>query len=339
MKKVLMLADPELDNLAYMMFDGLSKVLGAENVMVYPYIRYFQGGIDCWHITNFLRGYTQPPGYAVKHGTPEKSFEELAGMIEEFDFVYLSSARTCAVNALHMFKMHCGDKLPPLVFSDGEDHQNLQVIEAVKRYFNPAVCFKRELLPRDLEARKFPLYPLPFSAVTDNLVPDSPDKDIDVFALFGSTHPIREELARLISSKLAEKYKVHVGVTRQNPNRVSIPVLAQYKQYHELMSRAKINIVARGEGYDTVRRFEAPCYSGLVMSDNIPIITPYPFKDGEHIVYFHNSLSGLTGLIENFLACDENRQRIGKAGREHCMKYHTTEARARYFLEKIEENI
>ena len=122
-----MLADPELDNLAYMMFDGLSKVLGAENVLVYPYIRYFQGDTDCWHITNFLRGYTQPPGYAVKHGTPEKSFEELAGMMEEFDIVYLSSARTHAVHALRMFKMHC-NRLPPLVFSDGEDHQNHRML-------------------------------------------------------------------------------------------------------------------------------------------------------------------------------------------------------------------
>ena len=337
-----MLAHPELDHLAYMLFDGLYKTLGTQNVLVYPYIKHYQGGTDYWYILPFLKGYTEPPGFVSKHETPEKSFEELACMIDKFDIVYLSSARTCAVKALRKFKMHCSNTLPPLVFCDGEDHHNLNTIEAIKRYFSPVVCFKRELLPSHLEERKDlqPLYPLPFSAITDNLVPDNSEKDIDVLALFGNTHSIREEIVHQITdSELPKKYKIHVEVTQQNPNRINIPIPVQYKQYHELMSRAKINIVARGEGYDTLRRFEAPCYSGMVMSDNIPIITPYMFKDGEHIIYLKNSLHGLISMIEYFLTHDEDREKIGKAGREHCMKYHTTEARARYFLRKIEEHI
>ena len=352
-KKVLMLAHPGTDHLAYMMFDGLCKVLGAQNIFVYPFVRHYAGGVDRDYILDDgKKGFTAPPGYASSHENPDMSFDELAGMMDEFDIVYLSSARTYAMKALNQFRERFGSKMPPLVFSEGEDSQSLCTIEMIKRAFNPAVCFKRELLQGDPDARKdlHPLYPLPFSAITDNLAPDNPDKDIDVFALFGNTYPIREDIVKLINaSELPRKYRIHVGIDHfsnepekvvwQDPNRFNMPPLLQYKQYHEIMAGAKINIVARGWGFDTLRRFEAPCYSGLVMSDNMPILTPYPFKDGEHIVYFKNSLQGLIGMIEYFLTHDGDRQRIGKAGMEHCMKYHTTEARAKYFLEKIEENI
>lgn len=318
-KKVLMLADPEMDHLAYMMFDGLCKVLGAQNIFVYPFV-----------LNDGKKEYTAPPGYASSHENPMLPFDELAGMMDEFDIVYLSSARTYAVKALNQFKERFGSKMAPLVFSEGEDYQSLCTIEMIKHAFNPVVCFKRELLQTDLDTRKdlYPLYPLPFSAITDNLAPDNPDKDIDVFALFGNTYPIREDIVKLInSSDLPKKYKIQVGIDHFS------------KQYHEVMARAKINIIARGWGCDTLRRFEAPCYSGLVMSDNMPILTPYPFKDGEHIIYFKNSLAGLVQIIDEFLKSDQDRMRIGNAGREHCMKYHTTEARAKYFMEKIEENI
>lgn len=331
-KKVLMLAHPELDHLAYMMFNGLYKVLGEQNIYVYPYVRHYQGGIDDWYdLDDGKRGFTVPPGYTGRHKTPEKTFDELADMIDEFDIMYLSSARSYAVKALEQFKERLRNNMPPLVFSEGEDSQSLCTVEMIKRSFSPVVCFKRELLQEDLDARKdlHPLYPLPFSAITDNL-PDNTNKDIDVFALFGNTYPIREEIVRMIvSSELPKKYKIHTGIDH----------VTQYKKYQEMMSRAKINIIARGWGYDTLRRFEAPCFSGMVMSDNIPIITPYPFKDGVHIVYFKNSLMGFIQLIEDFLMHNEDRERIGKAGKEHCFKYHTTEARAKYFLEKIEENI
>ncbi len=352
-KKVLMLAHPEMDHLAYMMFDGLCKVLGAQNIFVYPFVWHYTGGVDQDYILDDgKKGYTAPPGYVSSHDNPNLSFDELAGMMDEFDIVYLSSARTYAVKALRQFKERFGNNMPVLVFSEGEDYQSLCTVEMIKRAFNPAVCFKRELLQTDLDARKdlYPLYPLPFSSLTDNLAPDNPDKDIDVFALFGNTYPVREDLVKLINaSELVKKYKIHVGIDHfsnepekavwQDPNRFNIHPLVQYRQFHDYMARAKINIVARGWGYDTLRRFEAPCYSGLVMSDDIPVLNPHPFRDGEHIVYFKNSLQGLISTIEYFLTHDGDRERIGKAGREYCMKHHTTEARARYFLEKIEEHV
>ena len=146
-KKVLMLAHPEMDHLAYMMFDGLCKVLGAQNIFVFPFVNHYAGGVDRDYILDDgKKGYTAPPGYASSHENPVLSFDELAGMMDEFDIVYLSSARTYAMKALNQFKERFGNNMPPLVFSEGEDYQSLCTIENIKRAFNPAVCFKRELL-------------------------------------------------------------------------------------------------------------------------------------------------------------------------------------------------
>lgn len=345
-RKVLFLAHPEMDYLAYMMYDGLYKVLGKDNLDIYPFVRHYQCGIDDWYVLDDgKKGFTGPPGHVSKHATPEKSFEELANNIDSYDIIYLSSGRTYVRKAIDQFIEKCGrNNLPPLVFSEGEDHQSLHTIKEIKNRYNPVVCFKRELLQSELDNNPnlHPLYPLPFSAVTDNAPPNNPNKDIDVFVLFGNTYNIRERIVRtILSSELSKKYKLHVAIDHfsDGSDRSSMPTLMPYTIYLDLMSRSKINIMARGHGYDTVRRFEVPLFSGLVMSDRIPIITPDPFIDNIHIVYFDDNLNGFIGQIEYYLNNPGERERIGKVGREHCKKYHTTDARARYFLNKIEQHI
>ncbi len=349
-KKVLMLAHPEMDHLAYMMYNGLYKILGKDNLSIYPFVKHYQGGIDDWYILdNGQKGYTKPPGYIGKHETPERSFDYLTDNINSFDVIYLSSGRTYAVKALDQFIARCGNNIPPLIFSEGEDYQDLITIRNIKNKYHPKVCFKRELLQSDLDKNPDlqPLYPLPFSAITDNLPSDNRNKDIDVFAIFGDTWPIREDIVRLVNtSQLSKKYKIHVGIDHfiSDPNKLpgcdqrdfNIPPLSPYSKYLDLMSRSKINLIARGWGYDTLRRFEASCFSGLVMSDSIPIMMSDPFIDNQHIIYYNNNLSDLINRIEYYLNSPSERERIGKSGMEHCFKFHTNEARTRYFLNKIE---
>lgn len=359
-KKVLILAHPESDHLAYMMYNGLYKILGKENIDIYPYIRHYQGGTDDWYILDDgKKGYTVPMAYTCKHETPEKSFDELSNNINSYDIIYLSSGRTYVRKALDQFIDKCDRKnLPPLVLSEGEDYSSLDTIKNIKYKYKPIVCFKRELIKKDLEKNKdlYPLYPLPFSAISDSFLPDNPNKDnpnkdIDVFVLFGNTHPIRENIIKIINSNsISKKYKICANILNHSDipemttpwgdkRKISTYHLMRYQKYLDYMSRAKINIVARGWGYDSVRRFEAPYFSGLVLSDDIPIITPNPFIDKQHVVYYNNDLSNLIELIEYYLNHPEEREKIGKAGREHCINYHTTEARVRYFLDKVEQHL
>lgn len=345
-KRVLMLCHPEMDHLAYMMYDGLYKVLGKDNLSIYPYVKHYNGGVDDWYtLDDGKKGFTVSPGYISRHETSERSFDDLVNNIHSFDIIYISSARTYAIRSLDEFIARCGrNNLPPIVFSEGEDYQQLDTIRMIKRRYNPVACFKREYIQTDIDrfgGDLHPIYPLPFSAVTDNLVPDNPNKDIDVFALFGNTYPIRENIVRLInSSHLKGKYNIYVGIDHCNngpiPNNSGAKL---YKDYLDLMSRSKINIIARGWGNDSLRRFEAPCFSGLVLSDNIPITTPAPFIDNQHIIYYNNDLSDLIPKIEYYLNSQGERERIGRAGREHCMINHINVARVGHFFSRIEGHL
>lgn len=348
-----MLADPGMDHLAYTMFNGLYKILGKENLSIYPYVKHYHGGIDEYILDNGQKWYSVPPPHISRHETLERSFDELVNGIHSFDIIYLSSGRTYAVNALNQFITRLGrHNLPPIIFSEGEDYYELITIRDIKKRYNPVVCFKRELLQSDLDNNPdlYPLYPLPFSAILDKMPQDNPNKDIDIFALFGNTYPLRENIVKTISSSyLPSKYKININIDHfsnepkkiewHDQSRFNIPPLVPYLNYLDLMSRSKINIIARGWGYDTLRRFEAPCFSGLVMSDNLPITTPNPFIDNVHIIYYDNELGDLISRIEYLLNADNERRRVGIEGRDHCMKYHTTDARARYFIHKVEQHI
>lgn len=341
-KRILMLADPQADHLAYMMYNGLYKVLGKDNFAIYPFIRYYQGETDDWYtLDDGKMGRTVPPDFVTRHEIPERSFDDLINNINYFDIIYLSSARRYAIKSLDQFIARCRrDSLPPIVFSEGEDYQTLDTIRNIKQRYDPVVCFKREYIQSEIDRNTDlnPIYPLPFSAITDKMPPDNFIKDIDVFAAFGRTHPIRENIVRkIMSSHLPEKYKINFGIDLWDPQKTS--GLFSYNDYLNIMSRSKINIIARGWGYDTLRRFEAPCFSGLVMSDNLPITTPDPFIDNIHIIYYGNELGDLISRIEYLLNADNERRRVGMGGRDHCMKYHTTEARARYFINKVEQHI
>lgn len=356
-KKVLMLLHYEMDHTSYMLYDGLYKVLGKDNVDIFPYINHImgQGRVDEGYILDDgKRGWTVAPSHISNHETPNKSFEEIADNIKSgyYDIIAFSN-RTYAVRALDRFITHLArDTLPSLVLFEGEDYSDLNPIRRLIQKYNPVAAFKREYIPSEISKNGgdlYSLFPLPFSAITDTVEQDRQieNKDIDVFALFGNTQQIRENIVREIgSSDLPKKYRIHVGIDRfsnepekatwLDQTRFQIPPMMSYKDYQEHMSRAKINIVARGWGNDSIRRFEAPCYSGLVLADRLPIITPDDFIDGQHIIYYNSDLSDLIQKIEYYLNNPVERERIGKAGRDHCMKYHTTEARARYFLEKVE---
>ncbi len=105
-----------------------------------------------------------------------------------------------------------------------------------------------------------------------------------------------------------------------------------YTNYLKMMASAKINVVARGHGWDSVRRFEAPTFSGLVLADRLPLITPNDYEDRKNIVYYENDLSDMVDKILYYLEHNEERKKIGEAGRKHTFKYHTSIRRAEYLL-------
>jgi len=342
MTRLLYLVDYQLDYGAEMLLNGLYKILGKDNLIIYPFLRRYSEGVDKDYILpDGKKGFTSLSAQFSPLDLVEKSIDEILHGIRsgDFDFIVMASPREYVIKSMDVIRERFV-KIPlPVVFCDFEDYSSLRW-DIIQRY-DPVCYFKRELVDTEENrklCRQYSIYPLPFSAITDNLAVDIPyeEKDIDVFFSAGNTHPLREDVIRILHELKEEGVNFVGGIDPPPALEGYIKYRLDYKEYQEMLSRSKINITVRGFGYDTVRRWEVMCYSGLVISDSIPLITPYPFEDRKHIVYWHD-IKELKDLIHYYLSNHEEASTIGKRGKEHCLEHHTTTGRAKYFLEKVEE--
>lgn len=288
--------------------------------MTFPWKRSLFGLVDDQYILDDgKKGCTGPCPYMKKRYVEPWSEDKVRSSLDEFFLWVLASPRTYSKNGLRKF-IHLKKSNIPLAFCDHED--SIGIREDLVKEFNPDFIFKRELFQEDGI-----VHPLPFSSVCFDLQDDIKEKTIDVFCVFGLTHQIRKNIRDLLrSDERLKKYKIIANVNDCGDR------MFGYQGYLEQMAQAKINITARGHGIDTVRKWETLTYSGLVLADKLPQIVPNDYEDGKHIVYYQNDLSDLVDKIIYYLEHDEERKKIGEAGRAHTFKYHTSIRRAEYFL-------
>lgn len=327
--KILLLVHPEQDYLETMCWNGFCELLGEDNVIIYPPKLSYLGYADFTYTLygENKRGFTGTSPYIKARRMRLYPMEEVVDEMKNIDLIVLSSPRHYPVHALRFIKMLYGDKIPkPLAFLDGEDSEGLR--DDLIAEFNPQFVFKRELT-HEIHG----VHPLPFSAIVPHL-PIYEDllkteKTLDVFALFGNTHPIRERIVKfLLEQNLLNSY---IGIDTgalpwQNDARFTIPPLMGYENYLKKMASAKINIVLRGHGRDTVRYWEVMSFATLMLVKDPGIIIPHPFVDKVHCVYFKEE-QDLLEKIRYYLLHESERIAIAEAGKEHCLKYHTNRAR------------
>ncbi len=328
--RVLFLVEPQQDYLEYMNFNGLCETLGEENVILYPPKLSYLGlpdGNYFLHGQNKM-GFTGTSPY-IKSRSRMRLYpmEEIVDEMPNIDLIILSSPRHYPVHALRFIKQLYGGRFPkPTAFLDGEDGNNIRT-DLIEE-FHPDFIFKRELT-HPIQG----IHPLPFSAIVPHLeiynelcqIP----KTLDIFALFGNTHEIRP---RIIKFLLEQNYQnSYIGIDKstipwQNDQRFTINPLKGYNEYLKTMASAKINIILRGHGRDTVRMWEAASFETLLLIKDPGIIIPNPYINNVHCVYFENE-NDLKEKIDYYLLHEDERLAIAEAGKEHCLKYHTNRAR------------
>ena len=327
--KILYLSHPEADFGEYYLFSGLCQILGDENVVTYPYKKSYFGEVDTsYTLDDGTTGMTAPGAYIIPRKKNEWNYDEIINRITEFNFIILSSGRTYAVNALKQLKRDFGEIPLPLVFTEHEDGDNIRY--DIINEFNPDIIFKRELLK---SSSYQDIYPLPFSSAINGFPQiDDTQKKYDIFALFGMTWPLRKEvIEKLIewghkNTYLGIDTKIRADMVDMNKK------LLGYTEYLTGIAQSKIAITVRGHGRDTVRRWEIPAYETLMLICDPGIVVPYDFEDGKTAVFFKENLRDLKDKIDYYLAHDDERIKIAKAGKEHLLKYHTNKKRAEYFL-------
>ena len=335
--RICYLAHPEQDYLDVFIFQGLCEVLGEKNVIVYPFKKTYIGEVDKTYILpDGKTGFTAPGAYNIARKLEKWSFNEICDRMDEFSFILLSSPRSYAVGALRDIIVKFGKVPKPLVFMDGEDGGGIRW--DLIRSFQPQVVFKREMV-HEIED----IYSLPFSSIVIHLPYYEEllkqEKALNVFALCGNTHPLRPQIIKfLIEQNIPNSY---IGIDNgilpwQDDRRFEIPPLKSYEEYLKSMASAKINIVIRGHGRDTVRMWEIGAFKTLMLIKDPGIIIPHPYIDKEHCVYF-NELSDLKEKVDYYLSHDEERDAIAERGFQHTHKYHSNAKRAEYLLNIVKE--
>lgn len=358
--RILFLTDDALDYASDPLYVGLSRVLGNEQVVDYPYKRSFHDPeAKPWFLT-------QRPGQ-------EYGREAIVALLRDrfFDLVCLASFRPESLD--ECARLYEQAPFPPMVFVDGEDGANLR--HDVVARFPIRVYFKRDYVWKmgrrlcDLGALAWTfrgdrtLYertvPLPLSIVMETL-PDAEgvQKVFDVSYRGRASHPRRAQameilarMARMDGIRVAggvyaspddRRYKLKVGsVARLTTKLLHDAPAAEADQmkkqepaaYYREIAASKIAVALRGGGWTaSPRYFEIAGLGTMVLSDRPETLIPDNFADRRQAVFCKPDLSDLDTLLRYYTRHDAEREAIAAEGYAHLLKYHTCERRADYFL-------
>lgn len=329
--KILFIASRKFDYAQDLAYSGLVQVLGPESVHDLP--MNFN-----YHFNH--KEYPKNLGVTSKNGLVSLIKHPIKQQIinaKTADVVIVGSAKPDAFQAY----LKIAKEIPnttPVVLIDGGDREELGGdlfrLEAGE-YWDQAcrirpfdLIFKREYL----KGQTYPnnVHPLPFAMNTLALgVGPNAVKDKDVIFWAMNSHPIREKAFQIL------KGKFDCDANGTGPSKSMKAYKFKGRRYHEEMAKAKIVISLRGGGWDTLRYWEAPALGTLLISTKLGIVIPNDFEDKKHIVHCKDDLSDLIELCDYYLKHDLEREQIAAAGREHLLKFHTNEARAKTILNVI----
>lgn len=354
--RILYLTDPSPDYLADLLYVGLCRTLGPEQVVAYPYKAVYHDPLRRVHYI--------PQVFAHQHYE-----EEVTALLKDhqFDLAILSSPRPGTITAWESLA-RCG-AMPPLVLIDGEDDATLRR-EMFRRYqcvlyFKREYCLRQETGVRGGGRRwsawredatlSQRTHPLPLAIVLETL-PAIPihQRDVDVSYAGRISHPARWKAVELL--RHAPGIRFQGGVYAEAEDRQSKflsgfprflmklkgdPVVTAAQQgtklsqaeYYALFGRSKMALSIRGGGFDTLRYWEIVASGTLLLSEQPDIEIPNNFVHGKHALFFRPDLSDLVDLVRAYAGDARACAAMAAEGYKHLLQHHTCERRAEYLLD------
>ena len=356
--RILYLGDQQFDYLSDPLYIGLSRLLGNENVVDYPYkLLYHEPVYRNWYMV-------QRPGVCYQR---EAVLDLLRA--QSVDLVCVASFRSeCLQELQHLYGQV---PFPPIVFIDGADDSRIR--HEVNARYPLALYFKRDYIwqtgsrwrdrsellwafrgNRRLFERTIPL---PISIIPEILPTlSSETKNIDVSYTGRASHPRRLHVTSRLSRLAGVRFSG--GVYAESADRCSklvtggmerlwtkltgdglvdqatVAMKKDPPRYYREIMESKIAVHVRGGGRTpSPRYYEIPLLGTLLLSDTPESVIPNNFEHGREAVFFRNDLKDLDSLVRHYLQSDKEREVISRAGRAHTLKYHACEQRAEYFLD------
>lgn len=107
-------------------------------------------------------------------------------------------------------------------------------------------------------------------------------------------------------------------------------------RYYDRIRRSRRTISVPGGGFDTLRFWEILGAGSLLISKRIAIEMPHPPIEGKHYLAF-DSFEELKDLLERSYRRRDEADEIRAKGHAFALRYHTSKARAVYFLSTLIE--
>jgi len=324
--KILYIVSQYTDYQQDLIYSGLTKIIGKENVIDYPWNPKF-------HLP--YKKYPKNLGYSSFSLPKARPFFNTS----QFDLVILASAKKDALAVYSKLLPSILDK--PMLFLDGGDRPEVggdfhrlgagaQYEEVLKkRPFD--LIFKREYVS-SLHKSNPRIFPLPFSFPYDVCMPAKNDveKKYEV-SFWGQQAPeIRTKALKLLEGK----YDCSQNGTTLNQDFKTYKRKGKF--YLEELSRCKVVLNFRGGGWDTMRYWETPAMGSFMISQKPQIEIPDNFEEGKHLVWCCDTLGDLTEKIDYYLKRPLERGVMAAKSREHLNKYHLNTSRANSLLRIVQ---
>lgn len=308
--KVLFITSPRPHYGQDVLYDGLCRVLGPENVVDFPAKPSLHGGA-AGRYANYPCTFNWPDT-----GLDARAVAD-ALATGHFDAVlYGDCTQSLEPELVRPLLANIGT---PVYMVDEEDepfdmrgrvmqHAGLREV---------AGCFKREFVAGGEYGPD--THPLPF-AYSDALVGPAPNQPRER-PLFWAGHRI-SGLRRLFIEHIERRFGFDLT-----------PAYTQ-AEYARVLRQSRIGLNCFGYGFDTVRYWELPAHGCMLFSDRPPVVIPNNFVHGETAVFF-DDLPDLEDKLLYYLENPEASLGVATAGHAHLLRYHTASARARQLLAVI----
>lgn len=271
----------------------------------------------------------------------------------QYNLVVLGNSHRVPTILLGRLKERVGaTRMPPLVYYDAGERD--EFCEHWIHVFRPQMTFKQILTP-EIEAKglsiptpgyTFKPMPLPLSSI----LIDYPDtriggygltikemqtldrsdlKFLEVYYHMGITWPERQDVMNALDAYVASRKLNWVGATT-------------YPNYHLMLSRSRMGVSMRGSGRDTLRYWEIPLYKTAMLVDGtMGCIHPYPYEDEKTAIFWKNPKDLIHKVGQYIMGGPKEGvlRQIAEAGQCHLKRYHSTKARAAFFINRVVEEL
>lgn len=281
------------------------------------------------------------------------SEDKVSALIEagQIDLVVLGNSHRVPTILLGRLKERFPSKMPTIVYLDAGERDELN--EHWIHVFHPSMIFKQILtlavkrrgLTYKIPNYAFKIFPLPLSSI----MVDQADAQVGSISLKAlRTHSLLSPKANQVFWAMGDTWPDRAAVRNavfDVVKRRGLPWIGpcHFDSYNVALAMSRMGVSMRGSGRDTTRYWEIPTFKTALIADGtMGCIHPYPFED-KKTAFFYQTPQEAAKIVEDHLvengAPAEELDRVAKDGMRHLETYHTTAARAIFFLDRVKEYI